>query len=47
MKMQLQFFFELLFFSVSTLKKYNNDIFILLGNFPSKIYFHMKVQEIK
>ena len=33
------------FFIVSILKKYFNAIFILLRNFPSKIYFHLKVQE--
>jgi len=34
-------------FIVSILKKYVNGIFLSLGKFPSKIYFYLKVQEIK
>ena len=29
------------------LKKYFNGYFFLLGNFASKIYFYLKVQEIE
>ena len=37
----------IIFFILYSKKKYFNGIFLLFGKFPSKIYFYLKVQEIK
>ena len=44
---ELYFFKIIIIFFILCSKKYFNGIFLLFGNFPSKIYFYLKVQEIK
>ena len=46
-KLNYIFFKIIIIFLFSIIVKYFNGIFLLLGNFPSKIYFYVKVHEIK